>query len=150
MTRIAVLGDSHCDEPDELSQAVLDAAQGCDLIVHLGDINTSAVLDRLETVAPVVAVGSSADPTDDRRINGTTHRITTDGVEVAVVRSLGDDFAPEGCALVLHGGTHDHDVRVRRGVLYVNPGSTRYASRRPTMAVVNVDDAGIAAEIVHV
>ena len=45
--------------------SVLGALLGCDLILHCGDIDSLGVLDRLSTVAPVIAVRSKIDPVAD-------------------------------------------------------------------------------------
>ena len=67
--RVGVLADTHCVSVDggDLPDAVLDALVGCDLILHCGDITAMAVLDRLSTVAPVLAVRSRIDPPADGR-----------------------------------------------------------------------------------
>src|SRR2546428_12642907 len=58
MTRIGVIADNHSQTADgsDVPQAVLDAFAGVDLIVHCGDAGSWGTLDRLATVAPVVAV----------------------------------------------------------------------------------------------
>ena len=56
------MADTHVGEYlDELPEAVLVALEGCDLILHAGDLSVPAVLDDLERVAPVVAVRGDHD-----------------------------------------------------------------------------------------
>ena len=69
--KIGVIADTHgCREDgSDLPEQVLDAFAGVDLIVHCGDIGNLAILDRLETVAPVLALRGEADPpTADARV----------------------------------------------------------------------------------
>ena len=62
VARLGVVADTHVGEwVAELSDAVLQALAGVDLILHAGDITDLAVLDRLATVAPVVAVQGDHD-----------------------------------------------------------------------------------------
>jgi uncharacterized protein len=62
VTRIGVVADSHVGEYlDRLPDAALEALEGCDLILHAGDLSVPAVLDELAVVAPVVAVRGDHD-----------------------------------------------------------------------------------------
>jgi putative phosphoesterase len=60
--RIGVVADTHVGEwVAELPDAVLAALAGVDVILHSGDITDLSLLDRLATVAPVVAVQGDHD-----------------------------------------------------------------------------------------
>ena len=149
--RIGVVGDSHCQSVEELHSSVTDALEGCDHIVHLGDVSTIDILDRLEEIAPVTGVTSKTDP-EDRRLQGTERWLELGSRRLAVRRSLveGEVF-PDDIQIVLHGGTHDHSVRVRDGRLFVNPGSTRWAQRAPSLAILTLDETiGASVEVVPV
>jgi len=56
--QIGVVSDTHCPErvPFSVMNSVCEALAGCDCILHAGDIETRAVLERLEEIAPVRAV----------------------------------------------------------------------------------------------
>ena len=54
---IGVLADTH----DLLRREVTEALQGCDWILHAGDISSPEILDRLEQIAPVKAVRGNND-----------------------------------------------------------------------------------------
>lgn len=61
-TRIGVVADSHVGEYlDEMPAAVLEALEGCDLVLHAGDLSVPAVIDVIAQVAPVVAVRGDHD-----------------------------------------------------------------------------------------
>ncbi len=55
--KIGILSDTH----DLLRPEVIDALQGCDNILHGGDISSQRILDRLEKIAPVKAVRGNND-----------------------------------------------------------------------------------------
>ena len=55
--RIGLISDTRVSRGEEVPQEVVRAFEGVDLILHAGGIRTSAVLDWLEHIAPVKAVG---------------------------------------------------------------------------------------------
>ena len=55
--KVGILSDTH----DLLRPEVTDALQGCDYILHGGDISSQRVLDQLEQIAPVKAVRGNND-----------------------------------------------------------------------------------------
>jgi uncharacterized protein len=61
-TRVGVVADSHVGEfLAGLPEGLLEALEGCDLILHAGDLSVPSVIDDLEAVAPVVAVRGDHD-----------------------------------------------------------------------------------------
>lgn len=60
-----MVADTHVGEYlDALPASVLEALEGCDLILHAGDLSVPSVLHDLEAVAPVVAVRGDHDRLD--------------------------------------------------------------------------------------
>ena len=55
--KVGILSDTH----DLLRPEVIDALQGCDYILHGGDISSRKILDQLEQIAPVKAVRGNND-----------------------------------------------------------------------------------------
>jgi putative phosphoesterase len=102
--RIGLIGDDHNaqDDGSDLPGEVLTAFEGVDLIVHLGHMGVRerlarGVLDRLEKVAPVLAVRDySTDqdgnayitPADGDRVAGLTRVIEAGGVRIGAVHNL--------------------------------------------------------------
>ena len=66
-TRIAVLSDTH----RLLRPEVLSAIDGCDAIIHGGDINKPEIIDRLKEIAPVCVVRGNNDKAWAERIPAT-------------------------------------------------------------------------------
>ncbi|MQG00218.1 MAG: metallophosphoesterase family protein [SAR202 cluster bacterium] len=64
--RIGIISDTRSSNGDEIPQEVFKAFEGVDLILHAGGIHTPEVLDALEKLAPVRAVGR----TDGDRTEG--------------------------------------------------------------------------------
>jgi putative phosphoesterase len=62
VARIGVVADTHCPEfMERLPDRVFEVLAGVDLVLHAGDINGHATLDRLRTIAPVQAVRGDHD-----------------------------------------------------------------------------------------
>ena len=98
--RIGFISDTHFMKPDagDVPKPLLKALKGLDLIVHLGHISQRVALDKLEKIAPVIAVQT---PLDDRimgdalageqksgRTNGTNRVIEAGGVLIGLVHNL--------------------------------------------------------------
>jgi uncharacterized protein len=131
--RIGVIADTH-DEIvpwDQVHAKVADAFEGVSLILHCGDLTTTGVLDRLGTLAPVVAVRSSGDPpAEPPRLLDGPHVLEAGGAVIGLVNTLSEDRASvfdRNVAVVAHGGTHEASLEELDGVLYVNPGSPTLA-----------------------
>ena len=60
--RIGVVADTHIpDRTRELPAEIFDHLHGVDMILHAGDVSRQIVLDRLATIAPVIAVQGNRD-----------------------------------------------------------------------------------------
>ena len=55
--RIGIISDTH----GLLRPEVMEQLNGCNLILHAGDINKQEILDRLEQIAPVKVVRGNND-----------------------------------------------------------------------------------------
>jgi putative phosphoesterase len=120
--RVALVSDTHNLVRPEL----LAFVQGCDAIVHAGDICEPAVLEQLGAIAPLTVVrgnndrGAWADALPVQTV------VTIGGVSIVVVHELPDlrgDPASQGMAVVVSGHSHKPSQQMQDGVLYVNPGS---------------------------
>src|SRR5256885_6159867 len=151
--RLGLIADNHSRTEDgaDVPEAVLRAFEGVDLVLHLGDAGTWGTLDRLATVAPVIAVlGGQNGVGPDTRVGGPTRVERIDGLRVGMVHDLIGRGAASETLKALHfkgsprdalrtllggdidvlayAGTHDPRIAWADGMLLVNPGS-------PTLAV---------------
>lgn len=149
--RIGVVSDTH----GFLDDGVREVLRGVTAIVHAGDVGSIDVLSELETIAPVHAVRGNTDAPGPplflrdsmmRTFAGTLWLVAHRPQDVvALARSAGAD-------VVVAGHTHRPLIQREHGWLFVNPGS---ASRPrgpegPTVAIVEISEAGVAARIVPV
>jgi len=177
-TRLGLIADNHSAQSDgsDLPDAVLRAFAGVDLILHLGDAGTWGTLDRLATVATVIAVrGGHNGSADDRRVGGLTRVEEIEGLRVGMVHDLvGRGAASETIkALQFNGtprdalrsllgtdidvlayaGTHDPRIAWADGMLLVNPGSPTLPAGREKgslghVAVIEIADGIASARVV--
>ena len=114
-TRVGVVADSHVGEYlERLPNGVLDAVEGCDLVLHAGDICEISVLHQLRELAPAIAVhgdhdrGQARQLPRDRLITvagrrlGLTHGRRHWAIEYSVVLS----HLAAGRRLAYRGGLH--------------------------------------------
>jgi uncharacterized protein len=117
---LAIVSDSH----GLLRDSVRAALQDVDLIIHAGDLGSRGVLERLEAVAPVIAVRGNVD--EELTDLPLTQAVSVNDHLIYVLHDLGQldlDPAIAGIEMVVHGHSHQPRIERRRDVLYVNPGS---------------------------
>ena len=161
--RLGVIADTHCARAEDLPVDVLEAFREVDLIVHCGDIGTIDVLDRLGTLAPVLAVRSGGDAPADGQVVFEGPRLVRAGqLLVGVVSHLDLTTQEEAAAifgadvdLILTGTTHVAEIVRLEGsagrTTVVNPGSpTLPFGGDPSVAVINTAARAVEAQIVSI
>jgi uncharacterized protein len=146
--RFALVSDSH----GLLREPVLEALKSFELIVHAGDIGPRPVLERLESIAPVVAVRGNADclltslpATELISVNDHLIYVLHD------LSSLDIDATVAGISMVVSGHSHRPGIGRCKGVLYVNPGSIgpRRFNLPISYAKVDCSEQEFTVELVH-
>lgn len=145
---IGVVSDTHGLVRPEL----IAAFEGCDLILHAGDVGAASVLEALRVAAPVVAVRGNIDMGDWAASLPATATVEVAGVAIRIVHdqaSFAVEPSPAAVSLVVYGHSH-RAVEERRGdVLFLNPGSAgpRRFSLPVTAARVEIADRSLSVEI---
>lgn len=166
-TRIGLIADTHIPRDAKmLPPHVKEAFKGVDLILHAGDIYLPAILDELETIAPVLAAQGNGDgdfPQDHRLSEnhvldlaglhlGLTHAIDYPGspyydLDGAIERKFGKRID-----IIVFGDTHVAMVERYNGILMVNPGSPTLPNGRfelGTVALLEIMGNNAEARIVQ-
>lgn len=144
---VGIISDTH----GLLRPEALQALQGCELIIHAGDVGDAAILDELRAIAPVHAVRGNVDH------GALGHSLPEDAVvewcslQIYVLHMLDDldlDPGAAGFAAVIYGHTHKPTIHHEDEVLYLNPGSAghRRFSLPVTVAHLTVRDGALHAE----
>lgn len=146
--RIGLISDTH----GLLRPEALAVLQGCDHIVHAGDIGDPGILQALAAIAPVTAVRGNHDVGAWAQDLPETQELTLAGVTLYVIHDIGTlpiDPATAGVQVVVYGHSHRPVVETRDGVLYVNPGSAgrRRFSLPITVGELTLEPDGVSARI---
>lgn len=118
--RIGVLSDSHIPSTmRRLPEQVYHAFAGVELILHAGDIYSASVLDELEALAPVLAVGESTDAAIGQPRVEQRRFLALDGVHLGMVHKLDvpgvpGEVLPGAIARDLPPGSDALDATLRR------------------------------------
>jgi putative phosphoesterase len=119
---IGVISDTH----GLLRPEAVSVLHGVDHILHAGDVGNSAILSRLEAIAPVTAIRGNIDegracghlpPIEVVELAGATFYMLHDRLQLDL------DPAAAGFAAVISGHSHQPLIEWHKGVLYFNPGS---------------------------
>ncbi len=138
VARIGVISDTHGLLRDE----ALTALTGSDLIIHAGDVGGPEILDRLRTLAPVVAVRGNIDTGAWASALPETVTIEADAVRIYVLHDVHElDLDPAAAAfdIVIGGHSHQPSETKRGGVVYLNPGSAGPRRFRLPITLARID-----------
>jgi putative phosphoesterase len=140
-TRIGILSDTH----GLLRPEALAFLQGCEHIVHGGDIGPAAILEQLAAIAPLTVVRGNNDRGEWAQAIPVAVTVEIAGVRIHAVHDIADlalDPRAEGIAIVVSGHSHRPSVKLKDGVTYLNPGSAgpRRFSLPISMAEVVVEN----------
>ncbi|OQW78024.1 MAG: YfcE family phosphodiesterase [Proteobacteria bacterium ST_bin11] len=148
--RLAIISDTH----GLLRPEVLAALQGCERIIHAGDVGKPEVLQRLNELAPVTAVRGNNDKGAWAEELPVSASITVGQVAIYLIHDLVElpiDPVVAGIRVVISGHSHKPSIQERNNVLYLNPGSA--GSRRfklpVTVAELLIENAAIKARIIE-
>src|SRR2546421_10261773 len=121
--RIGVISDTH----GLLRSEALAALIGSELIIHAGDVGEPEILDKLRSIAPIVAVRGNVDVGEWALTLPLNEVVTVGTVQVYVLHDLNTldlDPAAAGFKAVIYGHSHQPmSENGHGGVLYLNPGS---------------------------
>ena len=160
---LAIISDTHLPRgPKQLPHACVERLQEADLILHAGDFSSLAVLQALESVAPVAAVHGNVDDHELRRRLPERRVVEVDGARIGMVHDAGPALGrlermrrrfPGVDAVVFghsHVPLHERAPGGRRGRFQIfNPGSPteRRRSPRHTMGIGRVEDEQVEFEL---
>ena len=143
--KAGILSDTH----DLLRHEVLNALQGCDCILHGGDISSPGILERLKEIAPVRAVRGNNDHEWAAHLPAFLD-FELSGLRIYMThrrKDLPGDLTPYD--LVIYGHSHQYasvwqEQAGHRRTLLLNPGSCgpRRFLQPITMALLTIEPDG--------
>lgn len=148
MHKIGILSDTH----GMLRPEVLEKLDGCDLILHGGDINRKEILNRLEEIAPVYAVRGNNDKEWADYLPETIS-LEVEGCRIFMVHNKKQ--VPKELSdidVVVFGHSHKYSEQSIDNRVWLNPGSCgkRRFDQEITFALMEVDGKNILIEKVDI
>ena len=147
--KIGVISDTH----GLLRPEALALMQGCDHIVHVGDIGNPEILEALRAIAPLTVVRGNNDRQDWACDVPESARLTLGGVEIFAVHDIADDKGrSDGASVVITGHSHKPSIAEREGKLFLNPGSAgpRRFKLPISVAELVIRDGDVSARILEI
>lgn len=140
--RLVLISDTHLPvRAKRLPEAVWEAIDGADVVIHAGDWVNVALLDELEArAARLIGCWGNNDGPELRARLPEVARVTLDGLAVAVVHETGASKGREercetaypGVDLLVFGHSHiPWDTTSPGGLRLLNPGSPTDRRRQP-------------------
>jgi len=148
--RVGLVSDTH----GLLRPEVLAALEGCDLIVHAGDIGDSSILDVLSKIAPTTAVRGNNDKGPWAMLVPEIEIVEAGSVLIYVIHDIAEinlDPAAAGFRVVVSGHSHKPTIEWRDDVLFINPGSAgpRRFKLPVSVATLTISGSAIAPRIIE-
>lgn len=147
--RVGLISDTH----GLLRPEALRFLEGCDHIVHGGDIGKPEILARLAEIAPLTVVRGNNDREDWAAGIPVTATLRFGELMLYAIHDLKEldiDPVAAGVRVVVSGHSHKPACSERAGVLYINPGSAgrRRFSLPISCAELVIEGANIRARLV--
>lgn len=148
--KVGVISDTH----GLLRSEALAALEGCDQIIHAGDIGGPEILDQLAAIAPLHVVRGNNDQDEAWAeslpdllrfdVNGWQTLLAHDIADVPVELDV-------GIKLIITGHSHKPRIEWRGEQLYLNPGSAgRRRFKLPvTLALLEVSVTSIEPRLIY-
>lgn len=146
--RIGLIADTH----GLLRPQALAALEGCDHILHAGDIGKPEILDVLRQLAPLSVVRGNNDTQDWAQAIPHDLSLQLGGAHLYLVHDQADipaDLATRGVDAIITGHSHKPLITQRDGILHINPGSAgpRRFKLPVSMGVLWVENGRVRGEL---
>lgn len=161
---IGLISDTHIPaRAREIPKRIFEIFEKVDFIVHAGDLVDLAVIDKLEQLAPVLAVYGNMDGPE---IRGKLPKINSVKVldwKIGVMHDPGTLFGmgkmreivkQNDFNVLVYGHTHHPNIKWEGTILFINPGSPTNPIppfiAKPTVALLKITKEKIFPEIVQI
>jgi putative phosphoesterase len=145
---IGIISDTH----GLLRSEVMEALNGCDVILHGGDINRQDIIDQLDAIAPVYVVRGNNDKDWAEHIPMFLD-FELAGLHIYMTHKKKD--LPEDLSnydLVVFGHSHKYEESSQGKTVLINPGSCgpRRFHQAITMATAEITESGITIKRIEI
>jgi len=161
---VGLISDTHIPvRARSLPKQIFKIFENADFIVHAGDLVNLSVIDELEQIAPVLAVYGNMDGSDVKESLPRLNSLKIFDWKIGVMHNSGVYFGigkmraiaeQNGFDVLVHGHTHNSNVKWDGNILYINPGSPTNPVPpfivRPSVAVLKVTKHNVTPEIIQI
>lgn len=135
MHKIAIISDTH----NLLRPEVLFILEGCEAILHAGDISTPEIYNRLQNIRTIYAVRGNNDRNWASEIP-LVLQFELYGIQICMTHIKRNIPKDHNADLVIYGHSHRYSCSRERDTVYLNPGSCgpRRFNQEITMAVLKL------------
>lgn len=150
MARLGIISDTH----GLLRPEAVVFLQGCNRILHGGDIGNGEILAQLSSIAPVTAIRGNNDKGAWAEAIPETKLFEFGGIYVYTIHDLSQlniDPSAAGIRVVISGHSHKPLIERRDGIWFVNPGSAgpRRFKLPISVADILIEGSAISPRIVE-
>ncbi|HKM43180.1 MAG TPA: metallophosphoesterase family protein [Limnochordia bacterium] len=145
--RIGVIADTH----GLLRSQAKEVLHSCQQIIHAGDIDSPAVLEKLQRIAPTTAVRGNMDFASWANHLKIIERIQIGSWSILALHNRADlPVLKDDTDIVIFGHSHQFLQENRDGVLFLNPGSAgpRRFNLPISMAVLTLGEKASVEQII--
>ncbi|MGL5651399.1 MAG: metallophosphoesterase family protein [Paraclostridium sp.] len=137
--KIGLISDTH----GMIRKEVLKHFEGCDLIIHAGDIGSMEVIDELKQISDVKFIKGNCDKKAEFESVRQDNLMKFDSVKIYVVhdiKTIEKDLNKIGVDIVIYGHSHKSENYIKDKILYINPGSAgpKRFKLPTTIAILNL------------
>ncbi|KPX48424.1 metallophosphoesterase family protein [Pseudomonas syringae pv. tagetis] len=148
--KVGVISDTH----GLLRPEAVKALEGCEAIIHAGDIGSQDIVEQLSAIGPLHIVRGNNDVDAEWAKNIADHlRFNIEGWQILLVHDIADVPAllDDSVKLVVTGHSHKPLIDWRGDILYLNPGSAgRRRFKLPvTLAILEMNSDGMKPSLVQ-
>lgn len=146
---VGIISDTH----GLLRPEAIAALQGCERIIHAGDIGSASILEQLAAIAPLHVVRGNNDLEAPWAASIADHlQFDLGGWRTLLVHDIADvpDLIDASVRLVITGHSHKPLIEWREQTLYLNPGSAgRRRFKLPvTLALLEVANGSLEPRLI--
>ncbi|WP_285423008.1 metallophosphoesterase family protein [Pseudomonas sp. efr-133-TYG-103a] len=148
--KVGLISDTH----GLLRPQALEALQGCDYLIHGGDIGNPQILEALGAIAPLTVVRGNNDTDEAWAADVPYEAVLRVGkLAIYVTHILADvpETLPPDVTVVVTGHSHKPLQQTRHGVLFINPGSAgpRRFKLPISVGVLYIDEHEVRGELIE-
>ncbi len=161
---VGLISDTHIPaRAREIPTKVFQVFEKVDYIVHAGDLVDLSVIDKLEQLAPVLAVYGNMDGPEIRGKLPKMNSVKVFDWKIGVMHDPGTLYGmgkmreiakQNGFNVLVYGHTHHSNIKWEDNVLFINPGSPTNPLppfiAKPTVALLKITKEKNFPEIVQV